>query len=61
MELILLTYGVFKETATAMIILYRNTGVKVSSPDGDTDFFDIVAKVHLEDILARYFFEICLG
>ena len=26
-------------------MLYKNTKVKVSSPDGDTDFFDIVVDV----------------
>ena len=34
--------------------------VKVHSPDGDTDFFDIVAGVLLEDTLAPYLFIICL-
>ena len=34
--------------------------VKVCSPDGDTDYFDIVAVVLQEDTLAAYLFIICL-
>ena len=40
--------------------LYRNTKVKVRSPDGDTDYFDIVAGVPQGDIFASYLFIICL-
>ena len=32
----LLVYGLLKETVAAMTILYRNTKMKVRSPDGDT-------------------------
>ena len=60
MEQILLTYGLPKETVTAIMILYRNTKVKVRSPDGDTDYFDIVAGVLQGDTLAPYLFIICL-
>ena len=60
MEQILLAYGVPKETVAAITILYRNTKVKVRSPDGDTDYFDIVAGVLLGDTLAPYLFIICL-
>ena len=42
------------------MILYRNTKVKVRSPDGDTEYFDIVAGVLEEDTLAPYLFIICL-
>ena len=42
------------------MILYRNTKVKVRSPDGDTDYFDIVAGVPQGDTLAPYLFIICL-
>ena len=35
MEQILLAYGIPKETVAAITILYRNTKVKVRSPDGD--------------------------
>ena len=42
------------------MILCRNTKVKVRSPDGDTDYFDIVAGVLQGDTLAPYLFIICL-
>ena len=42
------------------MILYRNTKVKVRSPDGDTDYFDIIAGVLQGDTIAPYFFIICL-
>ena len=45
MEQILLAYGLPKETVAAITILCRNTKVKVRSPDGDTEYFDIVAGV----------------
>ena len=45
MEQILLTYDLPKETVIAIMILYRNTKVKAYSPDGETDYFDIVAGV----------------
>ena len=60
MEQILLTYGLPKETATAIMMLYKNTKAKARSPDGDTDYFDVVAGVQQEDTLAPYIFIICL-
>ena len=42
------------------MILYRNTKVKVLSPDGDTEYFDIVAGVLQGDTLTIYLFIICL-
>ena len=60
MEQILLAYGLPKETVAAIMILYRNTKVKVRSPDGDTKYFDIVAGVLQGDTLAPYLFIICL-
>ena len=60
MEQIQLAYGLPKETITAIMILYRNTKVKVRSPDGDTDYFDIVVGVLQGDTLASYLFIICL-
>ena len=60
MEQILLTYGLPKETVAAITILYRNTKVKVRSPDGDTEYFDIVARVLQGDTLSSYLFIICL-
>ena len=60
MEQILLAYSLPKETVGAITILYRNTKVKVHSPDGDTEYFDIVAGVLQGDALAPYLFIICL-
>ena len=60
MEQILLAYGLLKETVAAIMILYKNTKVNVRSPDGDTDYFDIVAGVLQGDTLAPYLFIICL-
>ena len=54
MEQILLAYGLPKETVAAIMMLYRNTKVKVCSPDEDTDYFDIVAGVLQGDALAPY-------
>ena len=44
----------------AIMMLYRNTKVKVPSSDGDTDYFDIVAGVLQGDMLAPSLFIICL-
>ena len=60
MEQILLAYGIPKETVAAITILYRNTKVKVRSPDRDTEYFDIVEGVLQGDTLAPYLFIICL-
>ena len=43
-----------------IMILFKNTKVKLRSPDGDTDFFDVVTGVMLGDTLAPYQFIICL-
>ena len=58
-EQILLAYGLPKKTVAAIMMLYRNTKVKVRSPDGDTDYFDTVAGLLKGDILAPYLFIIC--
>ena len=60
MEQILLAYGLPKETVALITILYRNTKVKVCLPDGDTEYFDIVAGVQQGDTLAPYLFIISL-
>ena len=60
LEQILLAYSLPEETVAAITILYRNTKVKVRSPDGDTEYFDIVAGVLQGDTLAPYLFIICL-
>ena len=50
--LILVVYGLPKETVTAIMMLNENTKVKVRSPDEDTDFFDIVGVILQWDTLA---------
>ncbi len=60
MEQILLAYSLPKETIATIMMLYRNTKVKVRSPDDDTDYFNIVAGVLQGDTLAPYLFIICL-
>ena len=42
------------------MMLCKNTKVKVSSLDGDTDYFDIVAGMLQGDTLAPCLFIICL-
>ena len=42
------------------MMLYRNTKVYVCSPDGGTDYFDIVACMWQGDTLVPYIFIICL-
>ena len=42
------------------MIIYRNTKVKVRSPDGETDYFDIVAGVLQGDTFSTYLFIICV-
>ena len=59
MEQILRAYGLPKETVAAITILYRNTKVKVRSPDGDKEYFDIVALLK-GDTRVPYRFIICL-
>ena len=60
MEQILLAYGQPKETVAAIIMQYKNTKVKVYSPDGDTNYFYIVAGMPQGDTFASYLFIICL-
>ena len=42
-------------------MLYKNTKVKVDSPDGDTEFFDIIVGVLQGDKLGPYLLIICLN
>ena len=42
------------------MMLYKNTKLKVCSPDEDTDYFDIIVGVLQRDTLASYLFIICL-
>ena len=60
MEQILLAYSLSKETVAATMMLNKNTKVKARSPDGDIDYFDIVAGVLQRDTLAQYLFIICI-
>ena len=60
MEQTLLAYSQHKETVAAIMMLYRNIKVKIRSPDGDKDYFDIVAGVLQGDTLVPYPFIICL-
>ena len=60
MEQILLAYGIPKESIEDIMMLYKNTKVKVCSSGGDTDYFDIVVGVLHGDTLAPYLFIICL-
>ena len=55
MNQILLTYGLPKETFAAIMMLYKNTKVKVHSREGNTNFFDIFT----EDPLTPHLFIIC--
>ena len=59
MEQILLAYGLTKEIAAAIMMLYKNTKVNVRFPDGDTDYFTIVAGMLQGDTFAPYQFIIC--
>ena len=59
MEQILQAYGLTKETVAAITILYRNTKVKVRSPDGDTEYFDIVAMGHASPIPLYHLSRLC--
>ena len=60
MEQILLAFGQPKEIVAAIRMLYNKTKVNVRSPDGDTDYLDIIADVLLGDSLTTYLFIICL-
>jgi len=60
LELILSAYGIPDEVVQAIMMLYRKTKAKVRSPDGDTDFFNILAGVLQGDTLAPYLFIIAL-
>ena len=56
MEQLLLAYGLLKETATVIMMLYKNTKVKVHSPGRDTNLFDTTLGLLEVDTLARYLF-----
>ena len=52
---ILKVYGV-PEIVDAVSMIYNNTTAQVLSPDGDTKFFEVLARVLQGDTLAPYFF-----
>ena len=54
MEQIPLASGLCKEIVTARMMLYKSTKIKIDSPNGDTDFFDIVSGVLQGHTLAPY-------
>ena len=56
MEQMLLTYGFPKETATTIMMLYKNRKAMVLSPDGDTIIVSGVSGVQPEDTLSPRLF-----
>ena len=60
MEQIILANGQLKGTVLAIMMLYRNTKVKVRSPERNTGYFDIAEGVLQGYTLAPYLFIICL-
>ena len=60
MEQILETYGIPNEIIKAIMTMYKNIQVFVRSPDGDAEFFDIIAGVLQGDTLAPYLLIIVL-
>ena len=59
-EQTLVAYGLFKVTITAILMLYKNMKAMVYSPNGDTDFFDIVTGAWQGDTFVLLLFIICL-
>ena len=57
---ILLAYGIPAKIVLAINVLYTNTEVQVLSPDGDTEFFEILAGDLQGDTLAPFLFIISL-
>ena len=53
-------YGVLVEIVDAVKVMYSNRTSQVLSPDGDTEFFEILARVLKGDTLARYLVIIAL-
>ena len=60
MDQVLLANSLLKETVASIMMLNKNSKVKVRSQNGDKDYFDIVASVLQRDTLASYLFIICL-
>ena len=51
---------VYTSYISAIVMLYRSMKVKVHSPDGNTDFLELVAGVLQGDAFAPYMFTIYL-
>ena len=60
MKQMFLVRGFQKETVSAIMMLCKDTKTRFHAPDGDTDYFDIVAGVLQRDKLARFLFIIYL-
>ena len=60
MEQMKLVYGFLEEIISAIMMLYKNTKAMIGSPNGDTYFFYIVARLLQEDTLAPYPFKLYL-
>ena len=57
---ILKAYGIPTKIVEAISILYKDTEAQVVTPDGDTEFFEILAGVQQGDTLAPFLFIIFL-
>ena len=57
---ILKAYGIPTKIVDAISILYKDTEAQVITPDGDTEFFEILAGVLQGDTLAPFLFIIVL-
>ena len=57
---ILKAYGISTKIVDAISILYKDTEAQVITPDGDTEFFEILAGVLQGDTLAPFLFIIAL-
>ena len=57
---ILRAYGIPEQLVNAISLLYEKTRAKVLSPDGETDYFEILAGVLQGDTLAPYLFAIVI-
>ena len=55
MEQTLEAYGIPSDITKAIMIMYKNTQAFVKSPDGDTEFFDIIAGVLQGDTLLPFY------
>ena len=57
---ILRAYGIPEKLVQAIAVMYTNTNGKVLSPDGETEFFEILAGVLQGDTLAPFLFVIVI-